>query len=158
MGPAGNRRPRTFSGAAPLRAPVGGKRPWISAGLSQAVRRGPGGRGVHGVEFAEPPEGKSPQPLCMALSPGHRSVISGQCCQEGKVPDRYAETTGERILQKWLPEMRRDRRFLFKFYSMMAKDMARCGKRRQACRFLCRAYFLNPMRLDMLGRMMKLVA
>ncbi len=85
----------------------------------------------------------------------HKHVYS---CQEGKVPDRYAETTGERILQKWLLEMRRDRRFLFKFYSMMAKDMARCGKRRQACRFLCRAYFLNPMRLDMLGRMMKLVA
>jgi len=77
--------------------------------------------------------------------------------QEGKVPDRYAETTGERILQKWLPEMRRDRRFLFKFYTMMAKDMARAGKTQKACRFLRQAYFLDPLRFDMLGRMMKLV-
>ncbi len=85
----------------------------------------------------------------------HKHVYTNQ---QGKVPDRYAEATGERILQKWLPEMRRDRRFLFKFYSMMAKDMARCGKKQKACRFLCRAYFLNPMRLDMLGRMMKLIS
>lgn len=77
---------------------------------------------------------------------------------EGKVPDKYAEETGERILQKWLPEMRRDKRFLFKFYSMMAKDMARAGRRQKACRFLRQAYFLNPARFDMLGRMMKLIA
>ena len=85
----------------------------------------------------------------------HKHVYTSQ---EGKVPDKYAEETGERILQKWLPEMRRDKRFLFKFYSMMAKDMARAGKRQKACRFLRQAYFLNPARFDMLGRMMKLVA
>lgn len=85
----------------------------------------------------------------------HKHVYA---CQEGKVPDKYAEETGERILQKWLPEMRRDKRFLFKFYSMMAKDMARAGKRQKACCFLLRAYFLNPLRFDMLGRMAKVAS
>jgi len=84
----------------------------------------------------------------------HKHVYT---CQKGKVPDKYAEQTGERILQKWLPEMRRDRRFLFKFYTMMAKDMARAGKTQKACRFLRQAYFLDPLRFDILGRMMKLI-
>lgn len=85
----------------------------------------------------------------------HKHVYT---CQAGKVPDKYAEETGERILRKWLPEMRRDKKFLFKFYSMMAKDMARAGNRQKACRFLRRAYFLNPLRFDMLGRMVKVAS
>jgi len=41
---------------------------------------------------------------------------------------------------------------------MMAKDMARARKRQKACRFLLRAYFLNPLRFDMLGRMAKVAS
>ena len=65
-------------------------------------------------------------------------------CKKGSVPDKYAQQTGERILQKWFPEMRRDKRFLVRFYCMMAKDMMRSGKKREAGDYLRKAFFVDP--------------
>jgi glycosyltransferase involved in cell wall biosynthesis len=66
-------------------------------------------------------------------------------CKKGNVPIRYAEQTGERILEKWLPEMRRDKRFLTRFYCTMGKDLIRCGKKQKALDHLWKAFLLDPL-------------
>lgn len=71
-------------------------------------------------------------------------------CKKGSVPDKYAQETGERILEKWFPEMRRDKRFLVRFYCMMAKDMTRSGKKREAGKYLRKAFFIDPLNLKVL--------
>ncbi|NQT33163.1 MAG: glycosyltransferase family 2 protein [Candidatus Omnitrophica bacterium] len=79
-------------------------------------------------------------------------------CKKGSVPDKYAEKTGERILEKWLPEMRRDRKFLVRFYCMMGKDMMRSGKKKKAIDYLWKAALLNPVNLKVVLKLARAYA
>lgn len=74
---------------------------------------------------------------------------------QGRVPIQHAESTRERMLQKWLPEMKKDRRFLVNFYCTMAKDLLQCGKRRKAVDVLIRALLIAPFNFKVLGKLWK---
>jgi len=79
-------------------------------------------------------------------------------CPDGRVQGQHMQQTSDRILRKWLPEMRRDKQFLVKFYSMMAKDMIRADKPLKAFYFFFKAWLSNPLDFEILGKMIKLSA
>jgi hypothetical protein len=74
---------------------------------------------------------------------------------QGSVPIEYAEQTRERMLEKWLPEMKKDKKFLVDFYCTMAKDLIRCGKKKKASEVLWKAFLLSPFNFRVLGKFMK---
>ena len=73
-------------------------------------------------------------------------------CKKGSVPDKYAERTGERILEKWFSEMKNDKRFLVSFYCMMGKDMMRSRKKEKAINYLKKALAADPFNLRVLWK------
>ena len=76
-------------------------------------------------------------------------------CKKGSVPSHYAEQTGERILGKWVKEMRRDKSFLIKFYCTMGKDMMRIKKKDKALKYLRRAVQTDPVNFKVLWKLGK---
>jgi len=65
-------------------------------------------------------------------------------CKSGRVPLKYAEATGNLMLEKWESEMTKDKRFMIDFCSTMAKDLTRSGNKKKALSYLCRALFISP--------------
>jgi len=74
-------------------------------------------------------------------------------CKKGSVPDRYAQRTGERILEKWYGEMKKDKRFLVNFYCMMGKDMMRSKKKEKAVEYLRKAFEADPFNAKVLWKL-----
>ncbi len=75
--------------------------------------------------------------------------------QGGRVPIEYAESTRERMLEKWLPEMRKDKHYLTNFYCTMGKDLLICGKTQKARDYLWQAFLLNPFNFRVLRKFLK---
>ncbi len=71
------------------------------------------------------------------------SLIHVHSYPAGRAPDVYVEETRCRILEKWFPEMRRDRRFLSDFYYVAGKDLVRIGESAKAIRWLWRAFTVD---------------
>jgi lipopolysaccharide heptosyltransferase II len=57
----------------------------------------------------------------------------------GRAPDDFSEYTRRRILAKWMPQMKLDRRFLSDFYYVAGKDLVRAHKPYKAIPWLWRA-------------------
>lgn len=76
-------------------------------------------------------------------------------CKKGSVPIEHAEKTGERILEKWYPRMRKDKDYLIKFYCMMGKDLWRSGKKKKASCFLRKALLLQPYNFSIWAKLIK---
>ena len=77
---------------------------------------------------------------------------------QGRVPLAHAEQTRERMLSKWLPEMKKDRDFLVSFYCTMAKDLVRCGKKKKAIDILWKALSVAPFNVKIVGKLFKAYA
>lgn len=76
-------------------------------------------------------------------------------CKKGSVPIEHAQKTGERILEKWYPRMRKDKNYLVKFYCMMGKDLWSAGKKEKASSFLRKAFFVQPYNPSIWAKMIK---
>lgn len=67
------------------------------------------------------------------------SLIHVHSFPGGRAPDLYSEYTRRRILSKWMPQMRKDRRFLSDFYYVAGKDLVRSHKPYKAIPWLWHA-------------------
>ena len=73
----------------------------------------------------------------------------------GSVPEEYAEETRDLMLSKWLPEMKKDRKFLIDFYCTMAKDLTKVGKKDKSMKILKEAFKISPFNPRVMGRIYK---
>ncbi|MDD3375259.1 MAG: glycosyltransferase family 2 protein [Candidatus Omnitrophica bacterium] len=73
---------------------------------------------------------------------------------QGRVPLQCLEQTKQRILKKWFPKMKKDKKFLVNFYCAMAKDLVRCGNKKKARDVLWKAFLLSPFNFRVFGKFM----
>lgn len=76
-------------------------------------------------------------------------------CKKGSVPISYAEHTRERLLEKWLPEMKKDKKFLTNFYLTMGKDLVSANNTQKAQKAFWQAFCLSPLNLKIARRLLK---
>ncbi|MBF0531613.1 MAG: glycosyltransferase [Candidatus Omnitrophica bacterium] len=70
-------------------------------------------------------------------------VIHVHNLPEGRVPSLFVEPTRQRILEKWLPQMSVDKKFLSDFYYVAGKDFLRVGQPRKALAWLNQAWSVD---------------
>lgn len=77
-------------------------------------------------------------------------------CSLGGVSNDFAQTTREKLLSKWLPEMKKDKKFLADFYYVAGKDLLKTLNFKKASEYLWSALYFGGFNRRPLRKLLKL--